>query len=94
MAAPEMKLKVCGIMLTRRQYILIQTVAFVWMILLYGYWRHAGLQASPNKFVRNLDLILLAVYVYGMAETFVVLRKFKKAKSAPEETKTPDQKTT
>lgn len=90
----ETKVSVYGLMLTRRRYILIQTAAFVWMLLLYGYWRYAGLQASPNKFARNLDLLLLAVYVYGVVETMVVFRKFKKVKSAPEEKKMPDQKPT
>jgi len=94
MPEPQAKVKVYGLSLTRRQYILIQIAAFVWMLLLYGYWRYAGLQASPNKFARNLDLLLLAVYVYGVVETLVVFRKFKKAKFAPEEKKMPDQKST
>lgn len=94
MPVPETKVNVYGLRLTRRRYIFIQVVAFVWMLLLYGYWRRAGLEVSPNKFARNLDLLLLAVYIYGVVETVVVLRKFKKAKSAAEKKKIPDQKPT
>jgi hypothetical protein len=79
MPEPESKVNVYGLSLTRRKYVLIQVIAFVWMLALYGYWRHAGLQKSPHAFVRHFDLLLLAIYLYGVVETFVVLRKFKVA---------------
>lgn len=78
MEPEEVKVKVYGLMLTRRRYIVIQVVCFIWMLALYGLWRMAHIQASPNIFARNFDLFILAVYLYGMAETAVVLRKFKK----------------
>ena len=77
----EPRMKVYGLSLTRRRYIVIQTIAFVWMLALYGFWRHARLGASPNLFVRTFDFMLLAIYIYGVVETVVVLRKFKKLRT-------------
>lgn len=79
MPEPEPKLKIYGLSLSRRRYVIIQVVAFLWMLVLYGYWRHAGLQKSPHAFVRHFDLLLLAAYLYGVAETLIVLKRFKKA---------------
>jgi hypothetical protein len=79
MPPPEATVKVYGLRMTRRRYIVIQAAAFFWMLALYGFWRYAGLHKSPHAYARYLDIILLAVYLYGVVETFIVLKRFKKA---------------
>ena len=81
MPEPEAKVKVYGLSLSRRRYILVQVIGFVWFLALYGYWRLAGLHASPHAFVRYFDVLLLAVSLYGIAETVIVLKRFKKAEA-------------
>lgn len=78
----EPRVKVYGVMMTRRRYVVVQLIGFVWILLLYGFWRHAGLGASEYFFVRRLDALLLAAYLYGVAETVIVLRKFRRAANA------------
>lgn len=79
MSNAEPRVKVYGLMMTRRRYIIVQLIGFVWILALYGFWRVAGLDASPHFFVRQLDVMLLSVYLYGVVETWLILRKFRRA---------------
>ena len=77
---PEVKVKVYGLNLTRQKYVIVQLLGFLWLLILYTVWRFSDLaDDSRFWFVSHLDLVLLLLYLYGLAETFIVLRKFKRA---------------
>lgn len=82
MAEAEPRVKVYGLRMTRRSYVIVQLIGFIWILGLYGAWRFARLGASEHFFVRHLDALLLLVYLYGVVETVIILRKFRKVRDS------------
>lgn len=81
---PSVKVSVYGLKLTCPVYLLIQLTCFLWVLALYAFWRWKGLDAHPNWWIRQLDVALALCVLYGLAETILVLKKFRKAyASAP-----------
>ena len=82
---PEIKLRVYGVVeLTRRKYICLQLIGFVWLLALYAFWKFRGLENANVWLISHLDFVLLFLYLYGLGETVVVLRKFKRAAEGAE----------
>jgi hypothetical protein len=88
MSAP--KLKIYGLSMTRRTYVILQLTGFIWLLALYGWWRWLKLEQHPNLLVRWFDACLLAIYLLALAETILMLRRFKRAERQQSEAKSSE----
>ncbi|WP_455216766.1 hypothetical protein [Kaarinaea lacus] len=79
----DIKVKVYGIIdLTRNQYLMIQFIGLIILLLLLAAYFYFDLGLSEEFIFRHIDTFCYTIIVLEIVETFFVLKKFQQKKQA------------